>query len=108
MLGGCDTSIDIGAFEAALEPILPRSRSTIRTIAFAPAAEGLRIEVSTKNCVGSSVLPRKGPWDRRIITTGPTLARLSGKLGEGELKLTYAAGRLYLNRLSVPAKEQLL
>lgn len=106
MLGQCDTSIDIAAFEEALAAILPRSQRAIRLIALAPDEKGLRVEVRTRDCVGSSVLPRRGPWERRIVTSGPALALLAGKLGVGELKLTYASGRLFLNRLSVPAKEQ--
>jgi hypothetical protein len=107
MFANCAASTDIRAFEKALRPILPHSKSRIHSIAFTPSAEGLRIEVRTDSCTGSSLLPSKGQWTRRVVTEGSTLARLHGRLGQGELKITYADGRLFLNALSVLATRSL-
>jgi hypothetical protein len=52
---------------------------------------------------GVTTLQCSGVWRHHVFVRGPLLAKLRPKLGRGELRLIYAAGRLCLNALSIPA-----
>ena len=101
----CDVSLDANAFNTTLKSLVVRRKAAVKSVSIWPAASGIRIEVVGKAYKAGADIPATGPWARRVNVPGPTLARLAEKFGKGDMRVTYAAGRLLLNGLTISATD---
>lgn len=61
--------------------------------------------LSVRSSHAAMDIPAHGRWSSPVLANGPALRRLAPKLSGPEVTLTYVAGRLFLNKTSLPARE---
>jgi hypothetical protein len=109
MLADCDILTNVRSFNGAFRAALPPYRKAIKAIGVVPSPRGVELVVRAKHgrrerIVGTAVIACSGRWRHHVFVRGVLLAKLRSKLGKGELRLTYIAGRFYLNSLAIPAE----
>ena len=99
----CDLSIQREALKKAALALQTKLKP--RDLALIPAKNGLALSVRGAQRRAPRKLLGDGEWKRRVMVAGPRLLSQLSKERGASVRLTYMAGRLFLNETNISAEE---
>jgi hypothetical protein len=90
--------------EAALA-LQTKLKPPTSSITLIPAKNGIELSVMGAQRRASQKLVGDGEWKRRVVVAGQRLLSQISKERDPNIRLTYMAGRLFLNQASISAEE---
>jgi hypothetical protein len=101
----CDISVDLMALKRAIHDCRAKSEPRKFQIALAPSKGGIELSVVSNQRSRATKLRAHGEWGTRIVVAGSKLLLHTSKASGSNIRLTYLARRLFLDQVSIPAKE---
>ena len=101
----CDLSVERSILRKAVLSFQAKPRSRKFSLTLAPATNGIELSMERARRPSSKKLVGQREWTRRVVVAGSQLLLHASKESAPNLRITYMAGRLFLNQASIPAEE---
>jgi hypothetical protein len=101
----CDFSIQKESLKEAALALQTKLKPRTSSITLIPAKNGIELSVMGAQRRASQKLVGDGEWKRRVVVAGQRLLSQISKERDPNIRLTYMAGRLFLNQASISAEE---